>query len=106
VAVGGPQRPQHLADPALAHADQAGDVGERKPLSALDLPQPPELLNPLGIGQFPAAQRAKGVTDVVLADADLAGDVGRVERPATGDLSVAVELLDLLQRLARWTAVL
>jgi hypothetical protein len=54
VAVGGPQWPQHLADPALAHADQAGDVGELEPLAALDLPQPPELGDPLGVGQFPA----------------------------------------------------
>jgi hypothetical protein len=55
VAVGGPQWPQHLADPALAHADQAGDVGERKPLTTLDLPQPPELGDPLGAGQLPAS---------------------------------------------------
>jgi len=54
VAVGGPQRPQDLADPTLAHANQAGDVGEREPLAALDLPQPPQLLNPLGVGQLPA----------------------------------------------------
>ena len=54
VAAGGPQWPQDLTDPTLAHADQAGDVGELEPLAALDLPQPPELGDPLGVGQFPA----------------------------------------------------
>jgi hypothetical protein len=98
VAVGGPQWPQDLADPALADADQAGHVGERKPLATLDLPQPPELLDPLGAGEGAAAQRAKRAADVVLADADLPGDLGHIQRLAAGDLAGLVELLDPLQR--------
>jgi hypothetical protein len=41
VTVGGPRRPQDLPHAAFADPDQAGDVGERKPLAALGLPQPP-----------------------------------------------------------------
>jgi transposase len=37
VAVGGAQRPKHLPNPALADADQAGEVGGGQPLAALHL---------------------------------------------------------------------
>jgi hypothetical protein len=98
LAVGGPQRPQDLPHPTLADPDQAGDVGEGEPLATLDLPEPPELLDPLGAGQGAASQRDKGAAHEVLAHPDLVGDLGRVELLAAGDLAGLVELLDPLQR--------
>jgi hypothetical protein len=77
---------------------QAGDVGELKPLAALGLPQPPELLDPLGGGQRTAPQRGQGAAHIVLAHPDLASDLGRVELLAAGDLAGLIELLDALQR--------
>jgi hypothetical protein len=98
VAVGGPQWPQDLPHPALPDPDQPGHIGEGEPLATLGLPQPPQLLNPLGAGQGAAPQRGQGAAHIVLAHLDLAGDLGWVERLAPGDLAGLVELLDPLQR--------
>ena len=106
VAVGGAQRPQDLPHPALADPDQAGDVAEFEALAALGLPQPPELLDPLGAGQGAAAQRAKGAAHIVLAHPELLADRGRVEWLAVGEFASLVALLDALQRPPRRAVVL
>jgi hypothetical protein len=100
VAVGGPQRPEHLPDPALADPDQASDVTELEALTALGLPQPPQLLDTLGVGEGTAPERGQGAAHVVRTDPDLPGDLGRIQRAAAGDLAGLVELLDMLQRLS------
>jgi hypothetical protein len=98
VAVGGAQGAEHLPDSALADPDQAGHIGEREPLAALGLPQPPELLDAGGVGQRTAPERAEGAANIVLAHADLLGDLDRVELLTVGDLMGLVELLYALQR--------
>ena len=106
VAVGGAQRPKDLPHPALADPDQPSHLAEFEALAALGLPQPPELLDPLGAGQGAAAQRDQGATHIVLAHPNRLGDLGRVERLTSGDLAGLVELLDALQRPPRRAAVL
>ena len=68
------KRAQDLPDPALADPDQPGDVGDGEPLAAFGLPQPPQLLDPLGAGQGAAAQRDQGAAHIVLAHPNLPRD--------------------------------
>jgi hypothetical protein len=103
--VGGAQRPQDLPHPGLPDPQQAGHIGEREPLAALGLPQPPQLLDPLGAGEGAASERGQGAADIVLAHPDLPGHGGRVQRLITGDLTLLVALLDALQRRPCWVAV-
>jgi hypothetical protein len=94
--VGGAQRPQHLPHPTLPDPQQAGHIGEGEPLAALGLPQPPQLLDPLGAGERTAAERGQGAAQIVLAHPDLPGQGGRVQRLTAGDLTLLVALLDAL----------
>ena len=98
VAVGGAQGAEHLPDSALADPDQPGDVGGGEPLAAFGLPQPPQLLDPLRVGEGAAPQRDQGTAHIVLAHPDLPRHGCRVQVLAAGDLTGLVELLDPLQR--------
>jgi len=98
VALLGAQRPQHLADAALTDAEHPGDRRGVQALAALVLGHPPELSNPLGVGQLPAPQRRQGLRGVGAAHADLAGKRGRVQVLAVANLAGPPCLLDALQR--------
>ncbi len=100
VALLGPQRPQHLADPTLTDAEHPGDRGGVQVLAAVAFDQAPELGDALGVGQFPAAQCRQGLRGVGAAHANLAGNRCRVEVVAVADLAGPPCLLDALQRTA------
>jgi hypothetical protein len=99
--VGGAQRPKDLPYPTLADPDDTGEVGGGQLLTALHLPQPPQLFDALGASEGAAPQRGEGAAHVVLAHPDLPRHGGRVEWLAAGDLAGLVELLDALQRPSR-----
>ena len=98
MALLGAQRPQHLADAALTDAEHPGDRRGVQALAALVLDHPPELGDPLGVGQLPTPQGRQGLGGVGAAHADLAGNLGRVELLAVADLAGPPCLLDALQR--------
>jgi hypothetical protein len=67
-------------------------------LTALLLDHPPELGDPLGVGQLPAPQRGQGLGGVGAAHVDLAGKRGRLQVLAVADLAGPPCLFDPLQR--------
>jgi len=73
VALLGAQRPQHLPNTTLADPQHPRDRRGVQALAALLLDHLPELGDPLGVGQLPAAQRRQGLGGVGAAHADLAG---------------------------------